>query len=163
MGIFSSKVKSLDDLKDGGTIAIPNDAANLARALRFLQAVDLIKIKSDIDQAKASEKDIAENKKNFKFVPVEAAQLPRSLESSDIAVINGNYAISAGLKLSDALKKEVLDENYKNVIAIRKEDKNKDFVKDIKSIVESKEFKDVIESKIDIFKDFDKPKWYLEK
>jgi len=160
MGIFSNKIKSLDQLTDGANVAIPNDASNLARALTFLQKEGLIKIKDNIDQTKATERDIVENKKGLKLVPIEAAQLPRSLDSTDIAVITGNYALSAGLDLSNALKLEELSEKYKNVVAVRTEDLDKDLGKDLKEAVQSQEFRAVIEDSKGIFKSFQKPEWY---
>lgn len=163
MGIFSNKIKSLDKLSNGATVAIPNDASNLARALILLQKEGLIKIKDNIDQTKASENDIVENKKGLKFTPIEAAQLPRSLDSVDIALITGNYAIAAGLNFSSALKVEKLAENYKNVVAVRTEDLNKQLGKDIKAAVESQEFRAVIEDPKGEFKSFDKPQWYVDK
>lgn len=162
MGIFSSKIKSLDKLQDGAKVAIPNDASNLARALILLQKEGLIKIKDNIDQTKATENDVIENNKGLKLTPIEAAQLPRSLDSVDIALITGNYAISAGLDFSSALKIESLAENYKNVVAVRTEDLNGQLGKDIKDAVESKEFKSVIEDPNGIFKSFDKPQWYVD-
>lgn len=163
MGVFSNKVKSLDSLKDGSQVAIPNDASNLARALILLQKQGLIKIKDNIDQTKATEKDIIENKKGLKIITTEAAQLPRTLDSADIAAIPGNYAIASKLDYSKALAVEKLDEKYKNVVVVRTEDLNKDLGKDIKEAVESKEFKTVIEDQNGIFKGFDKPEWYVNK
>ena len=162
MGIFSKKYKKIEEVPSGATVTIPNDVPNLARALRFLVQVNLIKLKPDIDLTKASEKDIAENPKNLKFTPTEAAQLPRTLDSADIAVINGNYAISAGLSLADAVAKEKLTEPYKNVIAVRTADKDAQFVKDIEEIVKSEAFKTVILDSKNIFKDFDFPEWFTK-
>lgn len=159
MGIFSKKIKKIEELPSGATVTLPNDVPNLARALRFLVQVKLITLKPDIDLTKASEKDIAENPKNLKFTPAEAAQLPRTLDSADIAIINGNYAISAGLSLADAVAKEKLTEPYKNVIAVRTADKDAQFVKDIEEIVRSEAFKTVILDDKNIFKDFDFPEW----
>lgn len=160
MGIFSKKYKKLEELPEGSTVTLPNDVPNLARALRFLVQVNLITLKPDIDLTKASEKDIAENPKKLKFTPAEAAQLPRTLDSADIAIINGNFAISAGLNLADAVAKEKLDESYKNIIAVRTADKDAQFVKDIEEIVKSQEFKTVILDSKNIFKDFDFPEWF---
>ncbi len=160
MGIFSRIYKKLDELPDGATVTLPNDVPNLARALRFLVQVKLITLKPDIDLTKASERDIAENPKKLVFTPAEAAQLPRTLDSADIAIINGNFAISAGLKLSDAVAKEKLDESYKNVIAVKTTDKEAQFVKDIEQIVKSLEFRNVIQDDKNIFKDFDFPGWF---
>lgn len=160
MGIFSKKIKKIEEVPSGATVTLPNDVPNLARALRFLVQVNLITLKADIDLTKASEKDIAENPKNLKFTPAEAAQLPRTLDSADIAIINGNYAISAGLSLADAVAKEKLTEPYKNVIAVRTADKDAQFVKDIEEIVKSEAFKTVILDNKNIFKDFDFPEWF---
>lgn len=160
MGIFSKEYKKLEELPEGATVTLPNDVPNLARALRFLVQVKLITLKPDIDLTKASERDIAENPKKLVFTPAEAAQLPRTLDSADIAIINGNFAISAGLKLSDAVAKEKLDESYKNVIAVKTSDKETKFVKDIEEIVKSQEFRKVIKDDKNIFKDFDFPEWF---
>lgn len=163
VGVYSKTINSIDELKDNSKVAIPNDPTNLARALRLLQAANLITIKDGIDPTKASENDIDKNPKNLKIVTLEAAQLPRALESTELAVINGNFAISAGIPLSSALVKEELAEEYKNVIAVRTEDLGLDFVKDIKSIVESEAFSKIIEDSSLEFKDFQKPNWYNEK
>lgn len=160
VGIYSHKVTSLDALKEGSVVTIPNDPTNLARALRLLQKAGLIQLNKEIDPTKASEKDIAENPKKLKITTVEAAQLPRTLDSSDLAVINGNFAIAAGIPLSSAIVKEQLDEKYKNLIAVRTDGLNQAFVKDIKEIVESKDFKEFINNPNDIYKDFQKPEWF---
>jgi D-methionine transport system substrate-binding protein len=160
MGIFSKRYKSLSELPEGAVVTLPNDVPNLARALRFLVQENIITLKPDIDLTKASEKDIAENPKKLKFTPAEAAQLPRTLESADIAIINGNYAISSGLSLADAVAKEKLDEPYKNIIAVRTADKDAQFVKDIEEIVKSEAFRTVILDSKNIFKDFDFPEWF---
>lgn len=163
MGIFSEKYKNIDELSDGDTVSLPNDVPNLARGLRFLEQVGLVTLKKDVDLTKVSEKDIATNPKNLKFVPVEAAQLPRTLDSSSIAVITGNYAISSGLKLSDALVREKLTEEYKNVIAIRTQDKDSQFVKDILEVVKGTEFKKVVLDDNNQYKAFDFPEWFSAK
>lgn len=163
MGIFSNTIKSLDKLPDGAKVAIPNDPSNLARALILLKNQGLIGIKANIDETKATQNDVVENKKNLKLTPIEAAQEPRSLDSVDIALITGNYAISAGMDFSKALAVEKLSENYKNVIAVRTEDLNKELGKDLKEAVESAEFKNAIEAKNSEFKSFDKPEWYVNK
>lgn len=163
LGLYSRKIKSLDQLKSGDEVTIANDPTNLARALRLLQKVGLIKLKAEIDPAKASEKDIAENPKGLKIRPIEAAQIPRSLDSVTVAVINGNYAIAAGIPLDSALIKEELDENLKLVVAVRSEDLDKQFAKDIQAVLESAEFKKAVTNKKDIFKDFQFPAWLKAK
>lgn len=162
VGLYSNKVKSLDELPDGAEVTIANDPTNLARALRVLEQAGLITLNKNIDPSKASEKDIESNPKNLKITPVEAAQLPRTLDSVDLAAINGNYAISAGIDLSTAIVMEELQEDYKNLIAVRTEDINEQFVKDIKEVVESEAFRAVIENPNDMFKDFQKPAWFLK-
>ena len=113
-GIYShqSKAKNLNqlkkDLKKGDVVSIPNDPTNLARALVFLRNAGLITIKADIDATKSSEKDIEKNPYGLVFSPVEAAQLPRTLESVKFSVISGNYAISAGIPLSSGIAKRTI-------------------------------------------------------
>ncbi|KAE9636171.1 MAG: D-methionine transport system substrate-binding protein [Epulopiscium sp.] len=162
VGLYSKKVQSIDELSDGAEVTIANDPTNLARALRLLEQAGLITLNKDIDPSKASEKDIESNPKNLKITPVEAAQLPRTLDSVDLAAINGNYAISAGIDLSTALVMEELQEEYKNLVAVRTEDINSQFVKDIKEVVESEEFREVIENPDYMFKAFQKPAWFLQ-
>jgi len=163
LGIYSRKVKSLKDLKKGDEVTLAQDPTNLARALRFLQKEGLIKINPAIDATKASEKDVADNPIGLRITPLEAAQIPRTLDTAAIAVVNGNYAIAAGLKLSDALVLEELPENLKNLVAVRAEDKDAQFVKDIIAVIESKEFHDAIESRANVFSSFQKPEWYVKK
>ncbi|QTF08037.1 metal ABC transporter substrate-binding protein [Brenneria izadpanahii] len=163
MGLYSHKIKSLDELKKGDVITLSNDATNLARGLRFLQSLGLITIKPDIDPTKASEKDIVENPRGLVFKPLEAAQLPRTLDSVTASLVNGNFAFAAGLKLSTAIKLETLDENLKNVIAVRTEDLDKPFVKDTKAVVESPAYAAVINQPGSMFSEFQKPEWMQAK
>ncbi|KAA9001049.1 metal ABC transporter substrate-binding protein [Affinibrenneria salicis] len=161
MGLYSRKIHSQDELKKGDIITLSNDPTNLARGLRFLQAQGLITIKADIDPTKASEKDIVANPRGLVFKPLEAAQLPRTLDSVTGSLINGNFALAAGLKLSSALSLETLDENLKNVIVVRSADVDKPFAKDIKAIVESPAYAAVINDPATMFSQFQKPDWML--
>jgi D-methionine transport system substrate-binding protein len=161
MGIYSHKVKSLDELKKGDIVTLSNDPTNLARGLRFLQSMELITIKENIDPTKASERDIATNPKGLVFKSLEAAQLPRTLDSASAALVNGNFAIAAGLKLSSALKQEHLDENLKNIIAVRAEDADKPFAKDIVETVKSPAYEKAIDDPQNIFNAFQKPDWMV--
>ena len=163
LGAYSNKIKSLDQLKKGDVVTLANDPTNLARALRFLAKEGLLTFKKDIDPVKASEKDIEQNPRGLVFKPLEAAQLPRTLDSATLAVINGNFAISAGLKLSDALKLEQLDENIKNLVAVKTADLDKPFVQDIKQVIESPEFLATVDNPKYFFKDFQKPEWLAAK
>ena len=159
MGFYSHKIKSLDELKRGDIVTLSNDPTNLARGLRFLASLDLITIKDNIDPTKASERDIASNPKGLVFKPLEAAQLPRTLDSATAALVNGNFAIAAGLDLNTAIKQEHLDENLKNIIAVRTEDADKPFAKDIVEVVKSPAYRAVIDSPKNVYSAFQKPEW----
>jgi D-methionine transport system substrate-binding protein len=159
MGFYSHKITAIDQLKKGDIITLSNDPTNLARGLRFLEKLGLITIKANIDPTKASERDIALNPRGLVFKPLEAAQLPRTLDSASGALVNGNFAFAAGLKLSSALALETLDENLKNVIAVRSEDMDKPFVKDIKAAVESPAYAAAINQSSSVFSQFQQPKW----
>lgn len=163
LGLYSHKIKSLDQLKKGDIVTLANDPTNLARALRFLGKLGIITFKKDIDPLTASEKDIEQNPLGLVFKPLEAAQLPRTLDSATASVVNGNFAIAAGLSLSSALKLEELDENIKNLVAVKTDDLNKPFVQDIKQVIESPEFLAAIDDPKHVFKDFQKPEWLKEK
>ena len=122
-GIYAGKTASLAELKEGAKIAVPNDGTNEARALLLLEAQGLIKLKEGVGLT-ATKLDIEANPHNYEIIEIEAAQLPRSLGSVDVAVINGNYAIDAGLKASDALavedgESEVIQQNYANVLVAK--------------------------------------------
>ncbi|MYM27696.1 hypothetical protein GTP58_05130 [Duganella sp. CY15W] len=140
IAIYSKKHKSLNEVKDGTTIALPNDPTNQARALVLLDQQGWIKLREKTDPLKASERDIAAYNKKIKLLPLEAAQLPRSLQDVDFAFINGNYAVASGLKLKDSLLREKISPAYANLVAIRTADKDKQFAKDIAAAYRSREF-----------------------
>ncbi len=121
-GIYAGKTASLDALADGAKIGVPNDATNEARALLLLEQEGLIKLKEGVG-LDASKTDIIENPHNYEIVEINAELLPATLPDLDIAVINGNYAIDAGLKVSQALAIESAEgtatEYYQNVIAVK--------------------------------------------
>lgn len=140
LGIYAGKLDNLDKLTEGSSISVPNDPSNLARGLVMLDKLGWIKLKDNINPLKASLADIAVNPKNLKLTPLEAAQLPRSRNDVDFAVINGNYATSSGLKFSSALFLEP-GYTYVNWAAIRTADKDAKWVKDITAAYNSEEFK----------------------
>ncbi|PGY11859.1 MetQ/NlpA family ABC transporter substrate-binding protein [Bacillus sp. AFS031507] len=156
MGLYSNTYKSLAEVKDGSTVTLPNDPTNAARALNTLHDEGLIKINEKADPIKVSEKDITENKKNLKFQPIEAGQLPRSVDSADIAAVPGNFALAAKMDLLKALALENMLDPYRNVVAVKTENKDAQFAKDIKAVVESEEFEKVIDEQ---FEGFGKPGW----
>ncbi len=139
LGLYSKKIKNLSDIKNGAQIAIPNDATNCARALRLLEKNGLIKVKKG---ELITAKDIIDNPKKIKFRELDAAQLPRTLQDVDAAVINTNFAVEAKLVPSkDAIVIEGKDSPYANVIAVREADKNNPEIKALVKAVNSKEVK----------------------
>lgn len=147
LGLYSKTIKDLSELKEGSTIAIPNDATNAARALLLLQSEGLIKLKDGVG-IEATEKDIAENPKNIKVQPAEAAQLPRVLEDVDGAVINTNYALPADLNpTKDALIIEGKDSPYANIVAVRKGDENRAEIQKLIEVLNSDEVKKFLDEK----------------
>ena len=121
-GLYAGKCASLAELPDGAQIAVPNDGTNEARALLLLEQEGLITLKEGVGLS-ATKSDIAENPHNYDIVELEARLLPTTLQDVEMAVINGNYAIDAGLKVSDAVAVEAADgtaaEAYVNVIAVK--------------------------------------------
>ena len=122
MGLFPGKTASLEELADGASIAVPNDTTNEARALLLLEANGLITLREGAGMT-ATKLDIVDNPKNLDIQEIEAAQIPRVLVDVDMAVINGNYAVQAGLNVAaDALAKEESDslaaETYVNYVVV---------------------------------------------
>lgn len=150
-GIYAGKTKALTDLKDGAQISVPNDTSNEARALLLLEAQGLIELKPDAG-LEATVQDITSNPKNLKIVEIEAAQLARSLPDVDFAVINGNYAIQAGLSVAtDAVaiedKESLAITTFVNIVAVRKGDENRDDLKALVAALQSEEVKTFITEK----------------
>ena len=141
LGIYPGKLTALDQVKNGSSVSIPNDPSNLARALVMLDNLGWIKLKEGVDPLRAARTDIAENTKNIEFVEMEAANLPRSRQDVDFAIVNGNYAMSSGMKLAEALFQEP-SFAYINWSAVRTADKDAQWVKDVTAAYNSQEFKD---------------------
>lgn len=146
-GLYPGKTKSLDALADGATVAVPNDATNEARALLLLQDAGLIKL-ADGAGINATVNDIVENPKNLKLHEVEAATVPNVVADVDIACINGNYAIPAGFKTSDALATEsstsLAAEAYVNVLAVKDGNQDSDKIKALVKALTSDEVRTYI-------------------
>lgn len=140
LGLYPGKLKSLEEVKDGSTVSAPNDPSNFARVLVMLDELGWIKLKDGINPLTASKADIAENLKNIKIVELEAAQLPRSRADVDFAVVNGNYAISSGMKLTEALFQEP-SFAYVNWSAVKTADKDSQWLKDVTEAYNSDAFK----------------------
>lgn len=144
IGLYSHKIKSLDDVKDGMTVAVPNDPTNGARGLLLLQKAGFIKIKDGVKYP--TPQDITENAKHLQIKELEAAQIPRSLDDVDFAAINTNYAMDAGLNpVTDALLREDKDSPYANILAVHEDDKDNPTLKKIVEIYNSDVIKKYIE------------------
>jgi len=146
MGLYSKKIKSLDELVDGNTIAVPNDATNEARALKLLAANGIITVG---EGELITIKDIIENPKNLNFEEIEAASIPRMLDDLDAAVVNGNYAISAGFSPEeDAIIMEDKDSEgaapYANIIVVKEGNEELPKIKALVKALTSDEVRDYI-------------------
>lgn len=151
-GIYAGKTTDLKDLKDGATVAVPNDTTNEARALLLLQDNGLITLK-DGAGLNATAVDITKNPKNLKFKEIEAAQLVRSIKDVDIAVINGNYAIEGGLKVSNALAAESAQstaaQTYANILVVKEGNENTPKIEALKKALLSDEVRKYINDTYD--------------
>lgn len=150
-GIYPGTEKKLDELKEGDTIAVPNDTTNEARALLLLQDNGIIKLK-DGAGLEATVKDIAENPKNIKIQELEAAQVSRVKDEVAFVVLNGNYALEAGYSVEkDSIAYEKSDseaaKTYVNVIAVKEGNENNEGIKALISVLKSDEIKKFINEK----------------
>lgn len=147
-GLYAGKTAALADLADGAQIAVPNDGTNEARALLLLEQEGLIKLKEGVGLS-ATKTDIAENPHNYDIVEMEARLLPTTLQDVDMAVINGNYAIDAGLKVSDAVAVEASTgaaaEAYVNVLAVKEGNENSEAIQALVKALQSEQVKTYIE------------------
>lgn len=148
LGLYSKKIKALSEVSNGAQIAVPNDATNLGRSLKLLQDNQLLQLKSGAGVA-ATKADIKQNPKNLKLVELEAAQLPRSLDDTDLAIINGNYALEVGLNPDkDALALEKAEGNpYANVLAVLRGRETDPNIQELGKLLTSPEVKKFIEEK----------------
>ncbi|MGN0305664.1 MAG: MetQ/NlpA family ABC transporter substrate-binding protein [Lachnospiraceae bacterium] len=151
-GLYAGKTASLEEIKEGAKVAVPNDTTNEARALLLLEAQGLIKLKEGAG-INATKIDIVENPLNLEIVELEAAQIPRSLPDVDIAAINGNYAVGAGLSLKDALAVEAADslaaQTYGNVVVVKEGNEESDKTKALVEVILSEEVKNFINDNYD--------------
>lgn len=148
-GIYAGKTASLEELADGATVGIPSDPTNGGRALLLLQEQGLITLPEDAG-LEPTVLDIVDNPKNLNIEELEAAQLPRSLDSLDLAVINGNYAMEAGLTVADALAIEsaqgVAAEAYGNILVTKEGHENDPAIQALAAALQSNEVRSFIEN-----------------
>ena len=151
-GLYAGKCASLEELADGAQIAVPNDGTNEARALLLLEQEGLIKLKEGVGLS-ATKSDVAENPHNYDIVELEARLLPTTLKDVDMAVINGNYAIGAGLKVSDAIAVEAAGgaaaEAYVNVLAVKEGKESSEGIQALVKALQSDEVRAFIEETYD--------------
>ena len=146
IGIYSKKVKSLVDLKEGAKVGIPNDPTNGGRVLLVLQDKGLVKLKPEAG-LKATPLDVVDNPKKIRFVELDAAQLPRSLDDLDAAAINTNFALQAGLNpAKDAIAQESAKSPYVNLLAVREQDKDKPWVAKLVKAYHSEEIRQYVQT-----------------
>lgn len=147
MGLYSKKIKSVNDIASGANIAVPNDPTNSGRALAVLAKAGLVKLKDGVG-VNGTVKDIIDNPKGLKIRELDAAQLPRALDDVTAAVINTNYALEAKLTpAKDALVIEAKDSPYANILAIRKGDENRPEIQKLSKALTSEEVKKFIAEK----------------
>ncbi len=151
-GIYAGTCDSLDALPDGASIAVPNDTTNEARALLLLQDNGIIKLKDGVGLT-ATKNDITENPKNVDILEMEAALLPAQLDEVAVAVINGNYAIDAGLKVSEALAAEKADseaaQTYANILVVKEGNENLPKIQALSKALTSDAIRDYINNTYD--------------
>lgn len=147
MAIYSHKYKNISEVADGAKVAIPNDPSNGGRALLLLQTAGLIKLSTGTN-VNTSVADISENPKNLQIVELDAAQISRSLDDTDFACVNANYAIPAGLNpLKDSILVEDKNSPYACVLAVREEDKDNATYKKVAEIYATEPIKKFIDEK----------------
>lgn len=147
MGIYSKTIKNLQDIPNGAKIAIPNDPSNGGRALALLESAKLLKLKDGVG-VKATVGDITQNDKKLKIVEIEAALLPRSMDDTDLSVINSNFAMEAKLNpVKDSLFTEPKESPYANIVAVRKGDESRQEIQKLMKALQSPEVKKFIEEK----------------
>jgi len=155
-GVYSLKYKTLAELPEGARVAIANDPSNGARGLMILALHGLIKLKNP-DDVTSSVADIIDNPKKLRFVELDAAQLPRSLQDVDLASINNNYAVQAGINpATDAIAREAASGPWVNVLAVREEDKDKPWVKQLIEAYHSEPVREFVQTR---FKGTYLPAW----
>lgn len=160
LGVYSKTFASIDDIADGASVAVANDGSNLARSLGVLEQNGLVTLKDGIDATKASVSDIADNPRHLDIKPIDAAQLARSLDTVDVALVPGNYSWAAGFDPKDALALERQDDGVIEVFAVAGANKDTHFAKTVRALLSSDEFKSAIAASR--FRDFGKPAGWNE-
>ncbi|AXY60470.1 MetQ/NlpA family ABC transporter substrate-binding protein [Acinetobacter chinensis] len=166
MGIYSSKVKKVEDFATGATIAIPNDGANESRALLLLQSAGLVKLKADFDNVKGTPADITENKKNIVIKPIQMATAVRAKDEVDAIVLGNVLAMEGGLNvIRDSIYHEPIDQSTKmnvNIVAVADSRKNDPVLEKLGTLYHTPAVEKYIQEHFDGTKvDVNKPVSYL--
>ncbi|NGM82798.1 methionine ABC transporter substrate-binding protein [Paenibacillus sp. 7124] len=143
-GLYSVKHTTLDDVKDGTTVAVPNDPVNQERALRILEELGWVKIKEGAGVEDFNINSMETDKYKIDIKILDPAQILVSLKDVDYGVVNGNYIANAGQKITDALKIENTPMQHRIIVSINKKDENSQWAKDLKAAYESPEFEEYI-------------------
>ena len=146
MGLFGGKKSDLDELGTGSTIAVPNQPSNQYRALKVLEDLDLIGLSDTIDPATASLQDVTENPNGIQFVEMENAQQVAALQDVDYSVIQGNFIVSGGLKLTDAIELEDLTDEFSVIVAVDEANADAEWAQALEAAYESDEFAEYLAS-----------------
>ncbi|MDO5647119.1 MetQ/NlpA family ABC transporter substrate-binding protein [Paracoccus sp. (in: a-proteobacteria)] len=149
MGMYSDKITSLDNLPDDARVAMPNDPTNGGRALLLLESLGLIEL-ADGTGLVPSPLDVVKNPKNLRFIELDAAQLPRSLPDAEVAIINTNYALAAGLSpRNDSIAMEDANNPYVNILVVKNGNQDEPWVAQLVEAYQSPEIKAFIDGKYD--------------
>jgi D-methionine transport system substrate-binding protein len=146
LGLYSRNVTSLDGIRSGMRIAVPNDPTNMGRALAFLASLNLITLDPAVPATRATQRNITANPRNLQIVPLDAPQMPRALPDVDLATILGNHVIAAGMLLSSALALEDPAPEFQIIIAARAGSADAPWLRDLLAAYRSPEFRAFIAS-----------------
>jgi D-methionine transport system substrate-binding protein len=141
LGLYGRNVTSLDGIRPGMRIAIPNDPTSMGRGLAFLASLNLITLDGSVPAARATQRNISGNPRNLQFVPLDAPQMPRALPDVDLATILGNHVIAAGMLLSSAIALEDPAPEYQIIVAAREGSANAPWLRDLLAAYRSPEFR----------------------
>lgn len=144
MGLYSTRHHSLSEVKRGATVAVPNDPVNLERALNILASIGWIRIRANPNPVDVSERDVIANPAGIRIVALDTAQAPRALDDVDYAAIQGNFAVSSGHRLSEALALEQMRSPYVNQVVVKSANRNSQQTSDIVAAYRSDEFRAAI-------------------
>ncbi len=152
-GMYSNTLTSVEDIQEGATIAIPNDGSNEARALYLLQDLGLITLDGDSFNSNATVLDIVDNPLNLQFTELEAAMVARAIDDVDAAIVNGNYALEAGLDINTAIATEAADsdaaQTYANIICTTSGNADNEAILTLVEVLKSEEVQAWIEENFD--------------